>query len=376
VTLKDQNQNYRFESESEKIGFLDTTIVIDASKMMLLMDSTVIDSLEEEPEEVRRDTSKVVKDSMKVKVVGPEFRLRIFDEDKTLFLKEKNTSQYGLVKLVFSRPPFDAQISLDSLAKIESKEVDKDSLKIWYTLPIDTSWHIYFKRDTITDTITIPARLKTTFPGAVKLTEVFSPSGNPPKIPSGGSYLVYFNHPVSSADLKKFELIQDTTRISTGLAVEVDSINKRLIKIRFPWKEGSVNTLRVLPNGVQDIFGLVNSDTIKRSFIIGNQKEYGSLTLKVENLDSTLNYHVRLLSSSQVVVRSWQADNQSDFLIKIAQLDPGAYSIEVIEDLDKNGRWTTGSYDQKRQPERVFKKTLDLLRSNWELVTEVKVKFD
>ena len=49
-------------------------------------------------------------------------------------------------------------------------------------------------------------------------------------------------------------------------------------------------------------------------------------------------------------------------------LDPGKYGIRVIFDENQNGRWDTGSYLKKLQPERIsyFPDIIEV-RANWEL---------
>ena len=39
---------------------------------------------------------------------------------------------------------------------------------------------------------------------------------------------------------------------------------------------------------------------------------------------------------------------------KIKLFPPGEYSIEILFDIDSNGKWTTGDYWKKRHPERVI----------------------
>ncbi|MBK6932024.1 MAG: hypothetical protein IPH12_14630 [Saprospirales bacterium] len=49
------------------------------------------------------------------------------------------------------------------------------------------------------------------------------------------------------------------------------------------------------------------------------------------------------------------------------KLLPLAYTLQLIEDRNGNGRWDTGDYFERRQPERVFLKKLEPLRANWEV---------
>jgi hypothetical protein len=307
---------------------------------------------------------------------GPVYVLRLFEEEKSLFLRQKETTRYGLVKLGFSRPPIDVNLRFDAVAKIELLETEKDTLNIWYTLPADTSWQIFLERDSISDTIPVPARLKTVFPGSIRLIAIASTTGNPAKIAPSDEYLINFNHPLASVDPQKVELSRDTLKVTAGFQLSIDTLSKRIMRTRYLWKEGGLHTIRILPGGVTDIFGLANQDTISRTFTVGQTKEYGSLTLQLTNLDTSRQYFVRLLTANQLLVKSWKVSGIPVFQLSIAQLDPGIYTIEVTEDGDRNGRWTTGHYMLKRQPERVFKQALDQLRGNWELVKELEVKFE
>jgi hypothetical protein len=52
-------------------------------------------------------------------------------------------------------------------------------------------------------------------------------------------------------------------------------------------------------------------------------------------------------------------------------VNPDNYTVKIIEDLNRNRVWDTGDYDLKRQPERIFSKKLEQLRSNWELEADI-----
>ena len=43
------------------------------------------------------------------------------------------------------------------------------------------------------------------------------------------------------------------------------------------------------------------------------------------------------------------------------------YSFRVIFDKNRNGRWDTGDYDIKRQPEQIFEESIEELRPGWEV---------
>ncbi len=53
---------------------------------------------------------------------------------------------------------------------------------------------------------------------------------------------------------------------------------------------------------------------------------------------------------------------------------PGKYSIELFEDLNRNGIWDTGNYHIRRQPEKKRLFTPDNMRAAWELETKITWK--
>jgi hypothetical protein len=53
--------------------------------------------------------------------------------------------------------------------------------------------------------------------------------------------------------------------------------------------------------------------------------------------------------------------------IVVDYLLPDKYTLKAIFDSNHNGRWDTGDYLKKRQPEQVFFYNLPIqLRSNWD----------
>ena len=58
-------------------------------------------------------------------------------------------------------------------------------------------------------------------------------------------------------------------------------------------------------------------------------------------------------------------------------LHPQQYKLKLIYDDNKNGKWDTGNYLQKVQPEKVIYYTGTItIRSNWDLDLEWKVTTD
>ena len=54
-------------------------------------------------------------------------------------------------------------------------------------------------------------------------------------------------------------------------------------------------------------------------------------------------------------------------ILTLTDLNPGTYYIRVYNDVNKNGKWTTGSLEKMREPEetRLFSKPIEI-KDNWD----------
>ncbi|MBK9014272.1 MAG: hypothetical protein IPM82_09330 [Saprospiraceae bacterium] len=377
VALNDLNLNYRFDSDAEQVGFLDSTLVLgEVVAGVVQLDSVQQDSLKNDTAIVVVDT--LLQPSKQVKPLVPTVILRLFAEEKPLFLRSKEATKYGQVKLTFNQPPDGTIVSFDSVGQVVVFENDKDTLRLWYHHPVqDTAWRVFVQRDTSVDTVLVKSGLRAGFLAGAKLTTTVKQTGQPMKLAQGQPHRLQFTHPLASFDATKIRLFEDTSKTVVQPLLSIDSLEQRSFIVNFPWKEGVGYELQMLPGGVTDLFGLGFSDSIVQKITVGLRKDYGTLTLKVTQLDTAKAYVVHLLDKpdAPLPIKIWTVANAVDFQVKVDLLPPATYVVELIEDLDRNGRWTTGSYDLHRQPERVIRKTLEELRANWELEAEVVAEF-
>lgn len=336
ATLIDQNLNYLFDNESERFGFLDTTVLIS--------DST-----------------------------QPNITLLMFDEEKQLFLIEEEQENYGLMKLFFNQDPLDLLIEYDSLDQYVHFENDKDTIKVWYHFEAEQEWNLYIHRDTTIDTILVESGLKAEFLESNKLKKIKEKRKSIPPLNPIEPLNLFFNHPLLSFDTTGIKVYEDSIKTKVYTTLSIDSINHRQLNFDFPWKEGLNYELEILPGKITDRFGLMNEDTIVQKFQVALSKNFGTIVLRVLDLNQETNYVAKLLIGNEVI-KDFQISQVGSFEVTLNALPAGKYSVEVIEDLDGNGRWTTGNYDLKRQPERLMTKELEELRENWDLDAEVSVK--
>ena len=122
------------------------------------------------------------------------------------------------------------------------------------------------------------------------------------------------------------------------------------------------------------MYDLTNSDTITLSYLVKERKEFGTIILVINEMDSLTAYQFELLLGDNSV-GSFGVSGQSTYKYTFSSLPPGNYSVKVIEDANGNGRWDSGDYDKKLQPERITTFTIDELKANWDVEKTWEAKF-
>jgi len=108
------------------------------------------------------------------------------------------------------------------------------------------------------------------------------------------------------------------------------------------------------------------SDSIQMKFSSLNPDKTGKLTLQVTH-PSAFPLLVYVKDNSGKILRSQTLSSSSETLV-FDLLIPGKYAAEAIEDRNANGRWDTGDYHKRMQPEHVWKYSGELeIRASWEL---------
>ncbi|MEY3050353.1 MAG: hypothetical protein RLY31_138 [Bacteroidota bacterium] len=370
--LKDQNLNYRFDNESELVAFPDSLLRVQAP-VPGRFETAVLDSLF--PVAAPDTTGGVVRLQHATPGAAP-LSLRLFQEPQPLYLREKGTSRYGLLKLGFNRDPWDAGIWYDSLGQRTQLEYEKDTVRLWYDLPVDTqAWRVYVRRDTLVDTVTVPQGGRAAFLADSRCVPLPAlPADN--RLTAVQACPVWFNHPLSAADSGLVSVAEDSSGMSIPFRLTLDSAHAgRRLLVSGKWREQTTYRLTLLPGAVRDLYGLALQDTLVRTFSIRASEDFGVLSLQVAGLDSAKAYVLRLLGKGDALVETFLCSGETRFARTLSFLTPGIYNLEIIEDLDRNGRWTTGSYWMHRQPERVLRSQLEELRANWEMESVIQAGF-
>ena len=126
-------------------------------------------------------------------------------------------------------------------------------------------------------------------------------------------------------------------------------------------EQGKSYELRLDSGAVRDVYGVANKAK-KFTLQLKTAEDYSTLLIKIPTYDLAI--RLQLLDEKDKPVRELSARPEGT---KFEYLTPKAYYLRLYFDLDGNGKWTTGDWATKRQPEPVFYFPAKLtLRANWD----------
>ena len=325
IALKDLNNDYLFDPFFEKIGFIDSLIILPK-------DSIINFKLFKEDTELVWDKPEFINSEKigfgyfgKLKLDRIELISNIPDSVNYTFLKERETDT---LNLWLSRNSFDS---------LNFNLIEKDTIKLT-TVKFDR------ERDTLIDSLRISS--KTT--NILHLKDSFKLSYNIPI------------HKIVDSLIN----IRDIDSSLVEFKTKINNYDEEL-DIIFEASPSDEYSINLYPNAIVDIRGNIN-DSLQYKVITQTLEDYGNVYLDiVRNNDSK--YILHLIDNNGDIIREYnnvfQNSTYSFDLIK-----PGKYSFRLIEDLNENNQWDTGNYLKKIQPEPVyyFKGEIDV-RANWDL---------
>jgi hypothetical protein len=162
--------------------------------------------------------------------------------------------------------------------------------------------------------------------------------------------IITFDEPLRSFDSTKIRLYTDSLFVpAIGYRFEKDSTNK-IVTLYHSWKENTSYHLIMDKDFAEDSAGrkLLKTDTL--DFKTKKLADYGSLKLKLKNVDLAQN-PVLLLMTGETIYRSYALTGNE---LAEPMLPPADYELRILYDLNKNGKWDPGEFFGKhKQPEIV-----------------------
>lgn len=335
--LKEQNNDRIFNGNDEWIGFLKDSI------------------------QLNKDTSNIQLEI--TKAYPKDFR--------TL---EKKFEPTGHILLTFTKPIEQPTINIlfpleVNDTKIERYSFHKDSVKIYLpSTELDSIKLELRDAETILDTILIRTNKNAKFDREVK--PILNISN---KVDRVRHIILTSESPLQNVDKSKIFIYEDSVS-RRNFQLQQDSTNKNLYHIRYNWRPKKDYELVIEEGAMQTFFDDVNIES-KTRFTLDEAENYGNIHFTVNGLDSTMNYIVELIDESKEKIfdrRKLEAINPK---INYTNYPGGKYSLRIIFDENKNGRWDPADVYAKKQAENIWylNKTFTI-RANWDQNEVINVK--
>lgn len=198
----------------------------------------------------------------------------------------------------------------------------------------------------------------------------------------GDSLTMTFNFPIRSLDTAQIGLYEDTTRKQVPFSLHPADTTGKAFKIAYNWKPGKPYEI-ILPAGfATDTSGLQTAKADTVNFQAKSLDDYGTIKVELtvsdsarqvlpEN-DTSYQFVIQLVSGTDLKYTGVVTNGRWERGL----IQPGEYTIRIVVDRDKNGKWDTGSYYgvPKKQPETVFSfKDPINIKKNWTVSPSVKL---
>jgi hypothetical protein len=128
--------------------------------------------------------------------------------------------------------------------------------------------------------------------------------------------------------------------------VRLDTSDHRLLHVDLPLRIVMTGKIELLPGAVSDIYG-GGHDTLRFDLGGPGEKELGDLRVRCDRGTATGPALLQLLTAQGNVLREARLSEAAS-TVEWKLLPAGTYSLKLIEDLNGNGRWDTGSLDDHR----------------------------
>lgn len=157
-----------------------------------------------------------------------------------------------------------------------------------------------------------------------------------------------------------------TNTDTLNVTAEPGKDNPLIVSLQ-PSKRLDDYTIFLKKGAVENIFGEKN-DSLTFDIITLKKEDLGNLDFRV-TADTT--FPLVLQISNPDKEKIIDTSFTGSILLKLRNMESGIYEINLIIDENGDGKWTTGDYLERRQPERIIRYAEEAeIRANWDLELE------
>ena len=355
VALLDGNNDYMYDLPTEMIGF-DSDSVQPYYNAINLNDSVALKKAD-----LKKETL---------------ISINLFPEpDSTQRVLKSVIAATNKLLIAFryptKNPVFRALNLPDSLPwSIKEWNRTNDTLSAWLLNKPDTLKLQVSDHGIVFDTVKIATAMKVT--GKPRKTKAPTPldyasSLSNRQLGYNKPLLLTFANPVKEYNFQALEFTRRTAKDTSTFSPVLqftDSIHRHL-KVTYNWNATDKYDIYIPKGSFTDIYR-DSCDSTHVDFQMKPMEDYGTFAVIINRKDKSFPVIIQLLTEKGMVVdqRIITTEKRADFGL----LSPGKYGLKAIMDANANGRWDTGKFIKKIQPERVLvHPKIFEVRTNWEL---------
>jgi len=176
------------------------------------------------------------------------------------------------------------------------------------------------------------------------------------------TFKIKSNVPIAVIDTSKISF-RDTDSLKITYQT-VLSKQKNIITFNFEKDYQNRYDILMLPGAVTDYFGIIN-DSLNIHFTTKKPTDYTSIYLKLRNIKK-YPIIIELIGSRGAVMARAYATSEKEH--KFINLPPSKYMVRITYDTNKNGKWDTGNFLTRQQPEVIYYfKNIINAKANWQV---------
>ena len=323
VAMKDRNNNNKFNPKTEKIGF---------HKQFITIPNDTVYEIELFKEEL---PFKAYKPSQ---VSGN--RIAIGYDGKQDFSK--------------SKPKIILKNNNQILESIVTQFPKKDSLQVWYKPIKADSLLLNIKKESYVNDFSV--KIKNQKKDTLSINAVQTGILN-----MRDEFTLESSTPLVKIDKSKITIKDSKTKI-TEFTTNYDDFNQKLV-LNFPKNTSEKYQIQLLPGALTDFFEKSN-DTLTYKLETRSESDYGNLIVDLQNVKRFPIIIELTNEKGEILAYDYSEKNTK---VEFNFLEPKDYILRVIYDDNKNKKWDSGNYLEKRQAEEViyYSKVIKDVRANW-----------
>ena len=323
VAMKDRNNNNKFNPKTEKIGF---------HKQFITIPNDTVYEIELFKEELPFKAYKPSQVSGNKIAIGYDGKQDFSKSKPKIILKNNN------------------QI----LESIVTQFPKKDSLQVWYKPIKADSLLLNIKKESYVNDFSV--KIKNQKKDTLSINAVQTGILN-----MRDEFTLESSTPLVKIDKSKISIKDSKTKI-TEFTTNYDDFNQKLV-LNFPKNTSEKYQIQLLPGALTDFFEKSN-DTLTYKLETRSESDYGNLIVDFQNVKRFPIIIELTNEKGEILAYDYSEKNTK---VEFNFLEPKDYILRVIYDDNKNKKWDSGNYLEKRQAEEViyYSKVIKDVRANW-----------